>query len=187
MILPAALFLSMVLTGTMPEDSSNSGNESAEASNDRMADAPDLAVARAMSGLQQKTQFHIGTWKLDESSWAVDLDRGVIEFTNKEGWLISAPVQVIGTHDTRDGTFMWGWDHPSVPAASAQAALLLKTYAEAHGLTEVSTQLGVLSDERAWELTALADYLAESNGAYRAPIGTTNVYMTFGQLNIAKE
>ena len=161
--------------------------ESAEPSGLRMSEEPNLALEWALEELEEKNQFHIETWQLDESDWAVDLDRGVIEFSNDKGWLITAPVQVIGTHDTRDGTFMWGWDHPSVPARSAQAAKRLKEYADMHGLTEITTQLGVLSEERAWQLTALADYLSESNGAYRGPVGTTNVYMTFGTLNITKE
>ncbi len=152
---------------------------------ERLLEEPDLACARAMSGLQLQTQVSDETWGLGGSSWSVDLDRGVIEFRNERGWLITAPVQVIGTYDTRDHTFMWGWDHPSVPERSAQAASRVREYGERHGLGLLTTQLVEISEEQAWQFTAMAAYLSEGNGAYRGPVGTTQVYMTFGTVTIS--
>jgi hypothetical protein len=138
-----------------------------------------------MSGLQLKTQADDELWGLGSAKWSVDLDRGTIEFRNNKGWLITAPVQVIGTYDTRDGTFMWGWDHPSVPAPSAEAATLVRKYGESHGQELLTTQLVKVTEQQAWEFTALADYLSDGNGAYRGPAGKTLVFMTFGKVTIS--
>lgn len=150
----------------------------------RQLEEPDVAFARAISGLELQTQVNHELWGQGSSEWSVDLDRGVIEFRNDKGWLVTAPVQVIGTYDTRDGTFMWGWDHPSVPAPSAEAATLVRQYGERHHLDLLTTLLVEMSEERAWEVTALADYLSGGNGAYRGPVGTTLVFMTFGTVSI---
>ena len=149
---------------------------------------PDLSFARAVEGLSVQTAFHDKTWRIGDSTWDVDLDAGVITFTNGEGWVITAPVQVVGTYNTKDGTFLWGWDHPSIPGPARAAAQQVKAFGEKYGLDVLTTRMVEISEDQAWELTALADYLSGAQGAYRGPTngGTTLVYMTFGELTITK-
>lgn len=154
---------------------------------DRLSQSPELALPRALVGLQEKTRLNDQLWGLGSAKWSVDLDRGVIEFQTEKGWLVSAPVEVIGTYDTRDGTFMWGWDHPSVPAHSAKAATMVLEYGKRHGIKQMKTRLVSMTQDEVWQYTALADYLSRGNGAYRGPVGTTLVYMTFGEVTITKE
>lgn len=69
----------------------------------------DLTIARANNELQMRTQAAVDMWGLDNASWAVDLDIGTITFTNEEkGLIVTAPVQVVGTYNTEDGTWLWG-------------------------------------------------------------------------------
>ncbi|HEX4848658.1 MAG TPA: hypothetical protein VFV30_10980, partial [Novosphingobium sp.] len=49
---------------------------------ERMSEAPEVALSRAMNGLQLKTKAHDETWRQGKANWSVDLDRGVIEFDN---------------------------------------------------------------------------------------------------------
>lgn len=147
---------------------------------------PELSIARGMEGLKLMTQIHDETWQISEAAWAVDMDAGTIEFRNGKGWIITAPVQVIGTYDTLDGTFMWGWDHPSVPEHAAKSAQKVREFGLKHGLPEVSELVVEIDEDQAWKMTGLASYLAEEQGAYRGPAGTTYVYMTFGKVTISK-
>lgn len=73
---------------------------------------PDLSFARAMEDLKAKSAAHAAAWGLDGASWAADLEAGTITFTNKQGWKIVAPVQVIGTFNTRDSTWLWAGTIP---------------------------------------------------------------------------
>ncbi|HOB13518.1 MAG TPA: hypothetical protein PKN09_04675 [Novosphingobium sp.] len=179
-------WLVAISAAVSPEAATSEHAVSAQPS-DPMTEAPDLAIPRAVNGLSLKTQLNDQTWRQGSSSWSVDLDRGVIEFENPNGWHITAPVQVIGTYDTRDGTFMWGWDHPSVPDHSAQAAKRVLEYGSRHGIEPIKTRLVSISEQQAWEYTALADYLSGGNGAYRGRVGTTLVFMTFGEVTISKD
>lgn len=154
---------------------------------DRLDEPLALAMPRAISGLELKTDANSKTWGLATASWDVDLDRGVIEFRNDKGWLISAPVEVIGTYNTLDGTFMWGWDHPSVPEQSAHAAKQVLEYGKRHKINKMTTRVIKISEKDAWQFTALADYLTSGNGAYRGPAGSTHVFMTFGEVTISKK
>jgi hypothetical protein len=152
-----------------------------------MGDAEiDAVFDRANAELQAKTSAHVGTWHMDGARWDADLEAGTLTFTNQRGWTITAPVQVVGTRSLADGTWLWGWDHPSVPAPRAQDAQLVKAFGEAQGLAALTTRTIFAGEEEAWEFTALAAHLSGANGAYRGPTGQAEVFMTFGQITIAK-
>ena len=152
----------------------------------RMAESSEQAIRKAVDELQLKTDFHRQTWGIDSAAWDVDLDQGEIRFHNDQGWLISAKVQVVGTYDRSDGTFMWGWDHPSVPEHAAETAKTVKLFGERHERPDLTERLIYASEDEAWQYTALAAHLAGDSGAYRGNAGSTLVYMTFDDLKITK-
>jgi hypothetical protein len=146
---------------------------------------PRLTIERSANELRLRTEAHVGTWGLDEASWNADLDAGTIEFRNRKGMVITAPVQVVGTYNTEDGTWLWGWDHPSVPEPIAAHARLAKDFGERYGLEEYTTRKIECGEDLAWEFAAVACHLAGAQGAYRGPSGPTMVFMTFGTVTIA--
>jgi hypothetical protein len=82
----------------------------------------DTLLAQSMEELRAKTSAHDATWHLGEAAWAVDQDAGTIVFTTPRGITATCPVQIVGTYNTDDGTWLWGWDHPSVDPALAEHA-----------------------------------------------------------------
>jgi hypothetical protein len=147
---------------------------------------PDLTLNRSIADIRAKTEAHVGLWGLDEASWAADLETGIITFTNKRGWTITAPVQVIGTFNTKDSTWLWGWDHPSVSEPLAAHARLARDFGEKYALERYATRKIVATETEVWHFTALACYLAGAQGGYRGPAGTTLVLMTFGEVAIER-
>ncbi|HEX8301255.1 MAG TPA: hypothetical protein VF617_06390 [Sphingomonas sp.] len=91
-------------------------------------DEPELTLARSLEDMSAKTALHNETWRMDRAIWAADLDLGFITFTNERKWIITAPVQVIGTFNSEDNSWLWGWDHPSIPAPLASTR-------SAHGIS----------------------------------------------------
>lgn len=140
---------------------------------------PEATLERSMERLQLKTQSHIDAWGFDSiERWAADLDEGSISFIGS-GQLVVAAVQVIGTYNTEDGSWLWGWDHPSVPEDLARDAELARDFGERHGLSRYTNRKINCTEQEAWQFTALACDLAEASGAYRGPAGTAFVFMTF--------
>ena len=146
-------------------------------------------IAGSVEGLHMSTDAHRRIWHLgDEESWDVDQDEGQIYFSFADGTTASAPVQIVGTFNANDSTFMWGWDHPSVAPALQASASRVKAFGEEHGSKELTTQKLPCSETRAWEYTALAMRLAEASGGYRAEAAPgTFVFMTFGEVRLAKD
>lgn len=153
----------------------------------RLAEPPALVMARSEADLAIKTRFAQDVWRIGDpqGQWAVDLKAGTIRFSNPK-LTATAPVQVIGTYNTKDGTWLWGWDHPSVPAPVAEAAKAMQAYGERHGLAVYTTRKIACSEADAWKLAAVASYLTGAQGAYRGPSGTTLVFMTFGTVTLGK-
>lgn len=150
------------------------------------AGEPALTLARSMEELRSRTALHDGIWGQGAASWNADLTTGVITFRTDRGWTVTASVQVVGTLNAGEGTWLWGWDHPSVPEPLAADARAARDFGIRHGLERYATPMIRATEDEAWEFTAVACHLAGSQGAYRGPAGPTFAFMTFGEVRIAK-
>jgi hypothetical protein len=140
----------------------------------------DLFLQRALNELQLKTTAHDRTWQLGQADWEVDQDDGQIVFTSPSGIVATCPVQIIGSYNSEDSTWLWGWDHPSVVPALAEHAQLVRKYGESKGITELTHRKLETTEDVCWKFAALACKLADAQGAYRGPAGPTYIFMTFG-------
>ena len=142
-------------------------------------------VEQSLAGLQTLTALQDSLYGLGQADWQADLQRGTITFTGPEMTVV-APVQIIGTYDTQDGSWLWGWEHPSVPATLAAHARLVRDFAAEHRLTSLLPQTLHCTQDDIWAFAALATRLASAQGAYRGPAGNTLVMMTYGELQLSR-
>ena len=73
-------------------------------------------IAASLEELHMKTETHDRLWHLTESEWGVDQDEGVLEFATPTGLIVTCKVQIIGTYDTTNSTWLWSWDNRSIRA-----------------------------------------------------------------------
>lgn len=142
-------------------------------------------LEQSMEELRLKTEAHDGTWRLGECSWNVDQDMGTIVFTRPDGITATCSVQIIGTYNTLDNTWLWAWDHPSVVLSLQDHAWKVREYGETNSIDRLTTRKFNCSETEAWELTALACKLCNAHGGYRGTAGTTLVFMTFDQVSLS--
>jgi hypothetical protein len=154
----------------------------------RLQYAPSLQtqIEKAVHALQLLTATHDSTWHIGTADWSVDQDKGSIVFTSPHGIRAVAPVQIVGTYNSQDGTWLWGWDHPSVVAPLAEHAKKVLAYGRNHGFDVLTTRKLECPEEQCWELTALACMLCDAQGAYRGPAGIARVFFTFGTVSLSK-
>lgn len=152
-------------------------------------DSPEFQslLGQSMEDLRIKTAAHDRLWHLaDAKNWSVDQDVGELVFVLPQSMTATCDVQIIGTYNTTDGTWLWGWDHPAVQKPLQDHAWLARRYGDDHAIPKLTTKKVACTEDEAWEFTALACKLAEAQGAYRGPSGPTLVYMTFGQPSLEK-
>lgn len=137
-------------------------------------------LSSALAWLQKQTSTHSATWGLgDEVSWNLDMNGGWLHWRFADGRALQADVQVIGTYNTQDRTFLWGWDHPSVPEPLRRAARKAHAMGTEHGFERLTMRSVACTEDEAWQFTALAAQLDEAVGAYRGDANGTWVYMSF--------
>ncbi len=145
-------------------------------------------IQASMQGLQQQTASHISIWHLgQQKTWDADQETGILTFAFADGSVASANFQIVGTHDMLSGTFLWGWDHPSVLAPLREHAKLTRAWGVENGVAKFTTREVSCSEDEAWEFTAVTTRLAGANGAYRGLAGTTAVFMTFGEVKLERK
>jgi len=138
-----------------------------------------LLADQGAEQLRILTALHDRGWGLAEASWYLDLDKGTIEFTSVSEIKATCSAQVIGTRNLVDGSWLWAWDHPSVSAPLCVDAQRVRQYGEDRDTQSLLQRKIECTEAGAWRLTALALRLASAQGAYRAPIGNTHVFVTF--------
>ncbi len=186
-VVPLAFIASTASGASKPGRMIIPDRSGATESSRRMDEAPALVIARSKQDLALKTGVAERLYQINDANtrWEVDLNAGTIAFVGSK-ITATAPVQVIGTYNSADRSWLWGWDHPSVPPPAAFAANTKKAYGERHALKTYTTRKIVCSQPDAWQFAAVASYLTGAQGAYRGVSGTTFVFMTFGTVTLKK-
>lgn len=155
---------------------------------DDVASLPyETLVERGVGELGILTQSHDNLFGLSEAEWSVDLDAGTITFTNPEkGLEATAHVQVLGTYNTDDGTWLWSWENSSIPETCTADATRVREYGERHGYEELTTAKLEMDQEAVWDFVALAVALTGAQGAYCGPAGPTLVFLTYGTVKLSR-
>jgi len=144
------------------------------------------ALEKARNHLAELTAAHDRTWSISECDWEVDQETAAITFFHENGTIARAPVQIVGTYDTDDGTWLWGWDHPAVDEACSRDAKKLREYGLENAVPGLTTRKIECDEDDCWDFAALAVLICNSQGAYRGPSGSTLVFMTFGEVQLSQ-
>lgn len=142
--------------------------------------------AEAWADLSARQEVLARRLKLRDARWTVDQTSGLIQFDRRDGVVISAPVQIIGSWNPRTSLFTWGWDHPSVRTRLRASAERTRWFGDKHGLNELTSPTVHITEDEAWRLTAVAMKINASAGAYRAPTGGPVIFMTMGELKMSE-
>ncbi len=152
-----------------------------------MQSDPKQFIVTALAELEQQTAAHQEIWHLGaEQQWAANLDTGTLALTFADGTVATAPIQIVGTYDSENGTFLWAWEHPSVPEPLRTAAQQARQWGEANAAEFYASPRLRCSEQVAWEFTAVTARLGGAKGAYRAITGSTQIYMTFAEVSLAR-
>lgn len=140
-------------------------------------------VQQAIAELQAKTAAHTQAWGLAQADWNANLNDGTLVFTTPEVQ-VTTRMQVIATYNVYSHTWLWGWDHPSVPEPLSHAAQSVLAFAREHDLPHLQQRQVTCDEDVAWLMAALAVHLTGAQGAYRGPAGQALVFMAFDDVQV---
>ena len=153
----------------------------------RAAAAHREMVGRCMAELAEKVDANDRAWGLVSATrWGMDLEAGLLTFDLPDGRAARARMQVVGTHSAFEGRFLWGWANGSVPEALRAHSLLARSYGVGRGLAGFAEPSFAGDEDAAWEAAAVVLHLSGAAGAYRAPIGHTTLFLTFGEAVVGR-
>ena len=139
-------------------------------------------VAKSMEELRAKTMGHQAGWGLRKSnSWSLDMSQGDLIFTFDKV-VAKCPAQIVGSLDTTDGSWLWGWANPSIPDALKRDALRVREYGQQQEVARLTLEEWLGTEADAGSMAALACNLCGAQGVYRGPAGTAFVFITFGKV-----
>lgn len=149
----------------------------------------DMTALRKMAMAHTSTLMgaHENLWHISQADrWDADLTVPEIRWIFADGRIVRAPLQLIGTWNSSDETFLWGWDHPSATPQTAIAAQTVKTFADERSLETLQVSKTRCSFEEGWELAAIAVLTADLQGVYRGQASETAwAYLGFGQITLS--
>lgn len=145
-------------------------------------------IQESLTGLQAQTAAHSQSWNFgSEENWAADLEMGTVTFTFSNGNVATTDIQVVGTYNTEDGSFLWAWDHPSIPDRLRKHSLLAKKWGKKNRQLNFTERKVHCTEKEAWEFAAVTNRLANANGVYRGPAGSALVFFTLGDIKLVKK
>ena len=144
-------------------------------------------LAAADEELRAKTEAHCNAWRLHEAhDWSLNQDDGRLVILFADGIVARTEAQIIGTFDTTAQTWMWAWNNPSIVQSLCRAAERVRAFGRKEEIEQLTTATWPATENDAWGMTALACKLCGAQGAYRGPAGATQIYMTFGEVQVRK-
>jgi hypothetical protein len=147
---------------------------------------PELLLARSMAELEIKTTAHDVHWHLGEAEWWLSQDDAEIVFTAPGDITVTCPLQIVGSYNPADATWLWAWDHPYIAPPLREAAEHVRRYGQRHGVERLTKRKFRSSEKEAWEFAALACKLTDAQGAYRCPLANVLTFVIFGEPCLTK-
>ena len=151
---------------------------------DQTSEPPEFTAVleQSMESLRFLMANHQATWCIDKAPrWDLNQGVGDLVFTFPDG-IIKAPAQIIGSIDTSTSRWLWAWANPSIAEPLKRDALRVLEYGKQHRIARLTTAEWKAEEMDGWCMAALAMTLCRKNGAYRGPVGTMHIFITFGQV-----
>lgn len=117
---------------------------------------------------------HLG----DYQEYAIDQASATIQFLSQGAPKLAAHIQIVGSLSKTTNTWLWSWANQHVLDASKDKLSLLQSYGKENAFEKLTTDKWPADEADGWEMTAIASYLFQAEGAYRVPTEAGFVYMT---------
>lgn len=144
-----------------------------------------LLLLQGHEMIERTAQAHQKRWGLGTADrWDLDQPTGVLRWSFADH-VAEAPAQILASHSGAASSWKWAWDNESIAPYLRSASEAVREWGAAHGHAALTTgTLEGVTAEQAADLAAIAFRITRASGFYRAPAGSSHVFMTFGPVTI---
>ena len=127
-------------------------------------------VAEAMAYLQAKqaelnAEFRIGEY--ERYDW--DQETGQLVFSDGGRARVAAQIQFVGSVSTVSNTWLWAWANDSYEETIRAGVRRVRQFGTEHRFLRLASARWQADEVDGWEMTAVAAFLLQAQGAYRSP------------------
>lgn len=120
--------------------------------------------------------------RVGSSDWDVDLDKGVLSFSNGDFFRIS----ICGSWQSQDHVWQWGWANMGL-ADSGLPSENIQRYGEVHAIDYLVDPFVPCSEGGSQELAMISCHLLHAGPYYRCQHGEISVYAVLPRWNLKKD
>lgn len=134
--------------------------------------------------VEQTARAHAERWGLGASKrWALNQEDGRIlwSFEDHVAW---APVQILGSWNSRVSSFVWSWDNETIRPALCTTAERIRSLGIENDVPALTSSPLNLDEVQVRDLVALAFRLGDCTGLYDPFDGQLATYIVFGPVTI---
>jgi hypothetical protein len=103
---------------------------------------------------------------------------GQLVFSDASGTpRVLASVQVVGSVDTENRSWIWSWANPDVDPALSKDIREVQLVGQTRQIEQLTTPFWEGDAVDGWEMTSIAAHVLQAQGAYRAPTPSGFTYM----------
>ena len=127
--------------------------------------------------LERKQQYLVDTFgfgSFDRFNYDFNIEE--IYLLKNEDVLVKAKIIPIGSFNTENSTWLWGWANEAFPENHRAKAAKLKELEKITGFEMLGDKVAEIDEDMAWEIAGMALNLLGFEGVYRGPANQTDYY-----------
>lgn len=134
--------------------------------------------------IEQTSCAHSERWGLGAARrWVLGQDVGRVTWSF-EDHVASAPAQLLGSWNSKVGTFVWSWDNETIQAPLCATAQAVREVGAENGVSALATSPLKLEEGQVLDLVALAFRVGGCTGLFHPYDGQLATYIAFGPVTV---
>jgi uncharacterized protein DUF6882 len=134
--------------------------------------------------IEQTSRAHSERWGLGAArQWVLDQNDGRITWSF-EDHVASAPAQILGSWNSKVGSFVWSWDNETIKAPLCTTAEEVRAFGLENDVVALCSSPLRIDESQVRDLVALAFRLGGCTGLYHPFDGRLASYIAFGDVTI---
>lgn len=112
----------------------------------------------------------------DYQNWYYDQSTGELTLSDNGIKKLIVDYEEVGSLSLKSNTWLWAWQNPHLEKKIKSEIVRVRDFGRKRGFEKLTNAKWTADEYDGWEMTAIAAYLMNAKGAYRAPSSDSMLY-----------